>query len=705
MSHRTNPDFKFEPKIKTSKLIWKYLSSSNLLEKVIDIDLENKDKIFTIEKATHDKNYEEEELFTLYERFMFNINQLLTVQESYKLLPNFEARALIYQGILLTKEPSGKIKLIKLLKDLFEQDKISNAFDDKLVKFLKEIHETEVPSNYTNFYHFYLQNSITNKKKIEFNNKIIHQSKLLNYFKEDYNKKNIDKDLEYLLKKIKKNKKYFFQIKDQILLESLKADGVQIPKKYENIYEPTEANIPYDIQVLINNNEIGLALLRFVEIIGEDKIIDVDAETLYFIISALNQLNTYQLRNKILLLFWILKYDKRYSIPIIVVMIIYWVTIKSSIRTKIVEGNSFFDNFVKLPEFSTYDYSTQLPNSILHNSQDQGYSSIFSFFNGGGKYSTLKNDRMSTLEETNSLLDQLINMFEMGQENCKGGFEKLTECSRDCGYGTHEKVYRVIQEKGPNGIDCPYTDGHTIKQMCILRDCNVDEKCRNNYECRSGNCDNGTCKRVGECDEDTLYHCYTRKECLGLNKTSETYGGRYEWDSRTNTCSFESKTRVETNIYGGISDDGDDGGGGGGGEETGCNEDSDCDEGYCLIDTENNKCVECLENDNCEGGKVCNNTNECVECLEDSDCETGSICRDNICVSTHTPPPCVGKGPVIDQIPGSPPGCNFRAQAWHNCKEHYADSGADDGLGQQCKREFTGIFWCVNDPDSRCTLP
>ena len=292
LSHRTNPDFKFEPKIKTSKLIWKYLSSSNLLDK---------DKIFTIEKATHDKNYEEEELFTLYERFMFNINQLLTVQESYKLLPSFEARALIYQGILLTKEPSGKIKLIKLLKDLFEQDKISNAFDDKLVKFLKEIHETEVPSNYTNFYHFYLQNSITNKKKIEFNNKIIHQSKLLNYFKEDYNKKNIEKDLENLLKKIKKNKKYFFQIKDQILLESLKADGVQIPKKYENIYEPTEANIPYDIQVLINNNEIGLALLRFVEIIGEDKIIDVDSETLYFIISALNQLNTYQLRNKILL--------------------------------------------------------------------------------------------------------------------------------------------------------------------------------------------------------------------------------------------------------------------------------------------------------------------------------------------------------------------------------------------------------------------
>jgi len=41
--------------------------------------------------------------------------------------------------------------------------------------------------------------------------------------------------------------------------------------------------------------------LRLVEIIGEDKITDMDPETLYFIISALNQLDIDQLRNQILL--------------------------------------------------------------------------------------------------------------------------------------------------------------------------------------------------------------------------------------------------------------------------------------------------------------------------------------------------------------------------------------------------------------------
>ncbi len=299
LSHRINSDFKFEPNLKTPKIIWKYLFSSNLLEKVDDIDLENEEKIFTLEKATHDKNYDEVELFLLYERFLFNINQLLTVKETYKLLPKYKARALLYQCILLNKKSSERIELIKILKNLFEEDDISNAFDIKLVQFLKELDENEIPSNLTNFYYTNLKNKKEKNTKIKFNNKIIYQSKLLNFFIEDKN--NVEKDLESILKKIKKDKKYFFSIKDSILLESLKSEGVKIPKKYSNMYEPYEINIPYDIQLLIKNNEIGLILLRLVEIIGEDEIKDMDAETLYFIVGVLNQLNIDKVRNKILL--------------------------------------------------------------------------------------------------------------------------------------------------------------------------------------------------------------------------------------------------------------------------------------------------------------------------------------------------------------------------------------------------------------------
>ena len=88
LSRLTSADFSYVPSKNTSKLIWKYLSSNNLLERVNDIDLENNEKIKTIEKATHDGNYSEEDLFNLYKRFNFTFDELLNVNEKYKLMSN-----------------------------------------------------------------------------------------------------------------------------------------------------------------------------------------------------------------------------------------------------------------------------------------------------------------------------------------------------------------------------------------------------------------------------------------------------------------------------------------------------------------------------------------------------------------------------------------------------------------------------------------
>ena len=300
LSHRTISDFNFEPNELTSKIIWRYLSSSNLLESIDNVDLEDLKKISMIEKATHEYNYKEEDLFNLYKRFKFSINQLLTVKESYKLLSKEESRALVYQGVLITTEIDSKLELIKILKSLFEEDKINNAFKYELSNILNEIDEEDVPSNHTNFYKEFVGGEKTILTKIKFNNKIIHQSKLLNYFRKDA-PNNVDKDLNDLLKKAKKNKKYYFSTKDIILLESLKSDGVSFSEEFNNLYEVNEYNVPYDIQLLIKNNESGMVLLRLVEVLGEDGLNDVGTETLYFITSALNQLNIDPLRNKILL--------------------------------------------------------------------------------------------------------------------------------------------------------------------------------------------------------------------------------------------------------------------------------------------------------------------------------------------------------------------------------------------------------------------
>jgi len=301
LSHRINAELKYKPNNNTPKIIWKYLSSSNLLQNVSDIDLENIEEISIIENATHEKIYEEKDLFELYKRFQFNINQLLTANDTFNLLPNYEGRALLYQRILLSHKPENILELASRLKNSFIEDNIDNAFDLELSNILSKIDIEDVPANFSTFYKKNLINENLEKEKIKINNKIIHQSKLVSYFQGKSDDKKLEKDLTDVLKNVKKNKKYFVSNKDLMILESLISDGYEIPKKYQNMFDLNQSVIPNDIGLLINNNEIGLVLLRLVEFIGEDELKDIGPETLYFMVSILNELNLDKIRNDIIL--------------------------------------------------------------------------------------------------------------------------------------------------------------------------------------------------------------------------------------------------------------------------------------------------------------------------------------------------------------------------------------------------------------------
>ena len=158
-----------------------------------------------------------------------------------------------------------------------------------------------MPSNFISFYSNYSFEESDDLNNIKLNKDILHQSKLVNYFNGDFAKSKIEKDLNNYLKRIKKNKKYLISKKDIIFIESIKSDGVEISKKYENLYEINDLEMPTDIQVMITNNEMGSTLLRIIEVIGQDELVAFDDDTLYFIVSALNQLNIDHIRNRILL--------------------------------------------------------------------------------------------------------------------------------------------------------------------------------------------------------------------------------------------------------------------------------------------------------------------------------------------------------------------------------------------------------------------
>ena len=81
-------------------------------------------------------NFEKDEIFKIYLKMSFNFQQLVNAQEVYKNLPNYKARALIYQGILLSDNIEKKIDLAFLLKDLFKEDKIFNVYAEELSNIL-----------------------------------------------------------------------------------------------------------------------------------------------------------------------------------------------------------------------------------------------------------------------------------------------------------------------------------------------------------------------------------------------------------------------------------------------------------------------------------------------------------------------------------------------------------------------------------------
>jgi len=110
----------------------------------------------------------------------------------------------------------------------------------------------------------------------------------------------ITNSLNNFLKKIKKSKKNYLITKDVIVIESLKFDGIEINDEYTDLYTINENTMPIDIQVLINDGEIGLAMLRIIEIIGEDELKNLGSETLYFLVNALNQMDVDLIRNEIL---------------------------------------------------------------------------------------------------------------------------------------------------------------------------------------------------------------------------------------------------------------------------------------------------------------------------------------------------------------------------------------------------------------------
>ncbi len=295
----TTSNFKYEPNKKTKKIIWEYLNAANLIK--LD-DIEDKEKLKNLEIAANNDQFRKKSIFDIYKRIPFDLNTLINAENVYQTLSGSDGRALIYQKYLLSDNNEKKVELLFILKDLFKKDSLSNIYVKFLSDNLLEIGLENIPENYLEVVN---QNIINEKEyklgKIKYDDKILHRSKVLKFYTEETENKKIQKDLNKIYKKIKKNRKYFFSAKDLALIDSLASDGFEIPNdlKYKDLYD--KYPVPSNLLELAKNKETAFLTLKIVEIIGEDEPNQLDPETIFFITHLLNQTNLKKLRNEVLI--------------------------------------------------------------------------------------------------------------------------------------------------------------------------------------------------------------------------------------------------------------------------------------------------------------------------------------------------------------------------------------------------------------------
>ena len=299
LSSVTIKDFNYKPTKQTNKEIWKYLSSANLIN--IE-DLTDKKEIKELELAANNGQINTSIIFNIYKQAPFNLSTLINAKDLYQTLDSSDARSLIYQKYLLAEDTETQVEYLFLLEDLFKKDKLTNVFSKALSDNLQKIGIENIPKKYKEI----AESRIERDEKfvlgkVKYNDKVLHQSKIMKFYLEDEEEKKIQKEINKVFKKINKNKKYFFSAKDLALVDALTTDGFDIPNNFDTKGLAAKYDLPKNLLSLIEKKQNAFLALKIVEIIGEDEPYQLDPETIYFITSLLNKMDLIKIRNKVLI--------------------------------------------------------------------------------------------------------------------------------------------------------------------------------------------------------------------------------------------------------------------------------------------------------------------------------------------------------------------------------------------------------------------
>ena len=253
----------------------KYFFKSPLVEKVVDKNntlesgytTEDEFELIKFLESGSDANiFPIDKLLPFYKKIIFGIDDLLSPLETYSKYHPSKGRALLYQAILLTRDPEQKLAFILELKKNYIQNKTPALANTLYFQLVKNINKKYLSKDLLSEIQTYNENSNKKINSIETNNAYLHTSDAVSLLAEKkINKKKV-KVLNKFSKLVAKNK-YQLNEKDLAMIYLLSEKKISLPGELKKYLSSEEIYIPNKIYNLLEKNQLDLATIELLKLI------------------------------------------------------------------------------------------------------------------------------------------------------------------------------------------------------------------------------------------------------------------------------------------------------------------------------------------------------------------------------------------------------------------------------------------------------
>lgn len=253
----------------------KYFFKSPLVEKVVDKNntlesgytTEDEFELIKFLESGSDANiFPIDKLLPFYKKIIFGIDDLLSPLETYSKYHLSKGRALLYQAILLTRDPEQKLAFMLELKKNYIQNKTPALANALYFQLVKNINKKYLSKDLLSEIQTYNENSNKKITSVETNSAYLHTSDVISLLAEKkINKKKV-KILNKFSKLVAKNK-YQLNEKDLAMIYLLLEKKISLPGELKKSLNSEEIYIPNKIYNLLEKNQLDLATIELLKLI------------------------------------------------------------------------------------------------------------------------------------------------------------------------------------------------------------------------------------------------------------------------------------------------------------------------------------------------------------------------------------------------------------------------------------------------------